>query len=369
MRFHVALMCVDGVGPVAAAKVLEAFPDAEAAFGAGAERLMGLGLSARQARAVGSFSDFAAADCVIEAAQRDGQRIVVYTGEDYPPALRTIHTPPPVLFVKGELGAKAELAVCVVGTRNPTAYGEETARRLGAALGRSAIATVSGGARGIDSLVHRGSLDAQGVTVAVLGCGLDIAYPPENRALFEQILAAGGALVGELPPGARPDAGTFPRRNRILAGLGRACVVVEAGERSGALITARFAMEQGKTVLAVPGRIDHAQSRGANRLIRDGAKPVLEVMDVVEEVVGEHVRRSAAEEEWFAATPNRRPQPTGDAGRLWAVLMRGEAQVDEIVRETGLTSAQVGTTLIELELAGRVRRLPGNRYAIVSEDG
>ncbi len=369
MRFHVALSCVDGIGPVAAAKVLAAFPDAEGAFGAGVERLRTLGLSERQAFAIASFRDFAAADRIIEAARQDGQRVVALPDPAYPPALRTMHDPPPVLYVKGELGVSAELAVCVVGTRHPTAYGEEVARRLGAALARSGIATVSGGARGIDAQVHRGSLDGQGVTVAVLGCGLDITYPPEHEALFAQLLAAGGALVGELPPGARPDAGTFPRRNRILAGLGRACVVVEAGERSGALITARLAVEQGKTVLAVPGRIDHAQSRGTNRLIRDGARPVLEVLDVVEEVIGEHVRRGPAEQEALGVPPVAAPVPAGDAGRVCSALGGGEAHLDELVRETGLTTAEVGAALIELELAGRVRRLPGNRYVMVREAG
>ncbi|HPM77166.1 MAG TPA: DNA-processing protein DprA, partial [bacterium] len=276
-------------------------------------------------------------------------------------------SPPPVVFVRGDINIKTELAACVVGTRQPTPYGLKVAEHLGAALSRSGICTVSGGARGIDAQAHRGAMAAGGPTVAVLGRVRHVQPRAQHVTLFEQIVASGGALLGELPPGTPPLRGSFPARNRLLAGLGRACVVVEAGEKSGALITARLAMEQGKTVLAVPGRIDRAQSRGVNRLIRDGAKPLLEILDVVEEVLGEHLNRGRAEDEIAMAMRAQLPPPPGDAGKIWDRLVGADADADELAEKTGLSAAQVNAALLELELAGRVRRLPGNRYAVTQE--
>jgi DNA processing protein len=365
-RYHLALTLAPGVGPIAAARVLAAYPDAESAFGADAAALRRLGLSERQAAAVASFREFERVDRILERAAKLGQTVVPINSPAYPGPLRTIDGPPPVLFVRGALGEATELAVTVVGTRQPTPYGENVASRLGAALARANICTVSGGARGVDGFVHRGALGAKGVTVAVLGAGLDIVYPPEHFALFAEIVERGGALVAELPPGTRPDRGTFPARNRLMVALGRACVVVEAAERSGALISARFAAEQGKTVLAVPGPIDRAQSRGVNRLIRDGAKPLLDIMDVVEEVLGEHLRRGPAEDE-AAAAALRRPAPPGDAGAVWAALVRGPADTDALVEATSLPAARVNAALVELEIDGRVARRPGNVY-IARED-
>lgn len=366
-RFHLALTRIKGLGAVAAAKVLAEYPEAERAFGASVEKLYALGLSERQAKSLASFNDFDAVDQVIEKARKLDQRIVAFDQEDFPPSLRTLHAPPSVLFVKGKYDLAADLAVCIVGTRHPTSYGEEVTRRLGAILAKSNICTVSGGARGIDACAHQGALEMGGPTIAVFGCGLDIVYPKEHADLFAGIVESGGALFSELPPGTPPDRGTFPVRNRLLAGLGRACVVVEAGERSGALITANYALEQGKTVLAVPGPIDRAQSRGTNRLIRDGAKPLLEVLDVVEEVLGEQARRMRAEAEILESVKAKLPPPQGVAGQVWQALGKSEAVVDSLVNQCGLTSAQVNTALIELELAGRVKRLPGGRYTVFAE--
>ena len=381
-RYFLALTCIEGVGPAAAAKVLAAYPDAQGAFGAGQAKLAALGLTERQARAVASFKDFEKVDLILEQARIAGQRVVTLIQEEYPKALLTLPAPPLAIYIKGEWKPALDLAACVVGTRHPTSYGEKVAQHLGAALAKVGICTVSGGARGIDACAHRGALAAGGATVAVLGCGLDVPYPAEHGELFEQIVATGGVLLSELPPGTRPDRGTFPARNRLLAALGRACVVVEAGEKSGALITARYAMEQGKTVLAAPGRIDQAQSRGANRLIRDGAKPLLEMLDVMEEVLGEHVRRGQAEDETAArrqttlsfdeiAAPDEsmneiippppvRRAPEGAAGQIWTALVAGATDTDAIVQNTGLSAAQVNAALLEMELSGLVSRRPGN---------
>jgi len=367
-RFHLALTCVEGVGPMAASLILDAFPDAESAFGASTEELRRLGLSQRQAEAVVSFKDFGQADRLLEEAERHGQRVLPINDPAYPGALRTIAGPPPVLFVRGRLVDASGLAASVVGTRTPTIYGERVARRLGAALAKAEVWTISGGARGIDAQAHRGALDAGGGTVAVLGTDLDVAYPPEHAELFERIVENGGALLSELPVGTQPLRANFPRRNRILAGLGRALVIVEAGERSGALITARYAAEQGKPILAVPGRIDSAKSRGANQLIRDGARPLLELADIVEEVCGEHLRRGPAEDESLLRMRPEPPAP-GDAGAVWDALIEDQATTDQLVAKTGLTAPRVNAVLMELELLGRVVRRPGNVFIALVEDG
>ena len=369
-RFHLALSCVEGVGPVAVGRLLSVFPDAAGAFGAELSRLCAAGLKTSQAAAVLSFNRWDEVDRILAEAERLGQQVLAIDDPRYPAAFRTMIAPPPVVFARGRLVEEAELAVTVVGTRQPTEYGERVAMRLGAALAKAGIVTVSGGALGIDERAHTGALSENGRTIAVLGAGLDVIYPPEHAGLFERIVAAGGLLLGEFPPGRPPDRFTFPRRNRLMAGLGRACVVVEAGEKSGALITARNAMEEGKTVLAVPGPIDRAASRGANRLLRDGAKPLLDIVDVTEEVLGEHLRRGFAEDEAFAAV--RRPAAPalgGDVGALWDVLVLGPADTDVLVEKTGLSAARVNAALVELEIQGRLQRQPGNRFvAIWTED-
>ncbi len=367
-RFFVALTCVPGVGPMATARLLAEFPDPREVFGVAPERLRRAGLSAAQAKAIATFDDFAAVDRIIESAAKLGQEVVSLSSGKYPGALRTINGAPPVLFVRGGFDETTELAATVVGTRNPTPYGEKVAERLGAALARAGICTVSGGARGVDAKAHQGALAAGGKTVVVCGTGLDIPYPPEHATLFERVVAEGGVVVSELPPGTPPTRGAFPRRNRLLAGLGRALVVVEAGEKSGALISARYAVEQGKSIIAVPGPIDRAQSRGTNRLIRDGAKPLLEIVDVAEEVLGVHVTRGQAEDEAFSRQVRPAPTLPGDAGAVWDALVVEPADTDALVDKTGLDAARVNAALVELELMGRVKRRPGNRYFANVED-
>ncbi|MDP8224749.1 MAG: DNA-processing protein DprA [Candidatus Lernaella stagnicola] len=367
-RYYVALTCVPGIGPMAAASVLAAFPGPQDAFEAGVALLRTSGLSEARTRAMAGFNDWDAVDRILEDAERAGQEIVTIADPRYPGALRMMDGAPPVLFVRGSLEDTTQLAATIVGTRHPTPYGEKVAERLGAALARAGICTVSGGARGIDGLAHRGALAAGGKTVVVCGAGLDVPYPPEHASLFEQVVAAGGTLLSELLPGTRPTRGTFPRRNRLLAGLGRAVVVVEAGDKSGALITARYAMEQNKTVIAVPGQIDRAQSKGTNRLIRDGAKPLLDIVDVVEEVLGEYQRRGRAEDEALQSFAPRVPPPPGDAGSVWDSLVLEPADTDELVEKTGMDAARVNAALVELELMGRVKRRPGNRYYANLED-
>ena len=260
----------------------------------------------------------------------------------YPPFLAAIHDPPSALWVRGtvELELLSRPCVAVVGARACSSYGRAVARSLSRELAASGVVVVSGMARGIDGEAHRGALEAGGLTVAVLGCGIDRDYPAAHGELARRICEH-GLIVSEYEPGVEPAPWRFPARNRLIAGLSRAVVVVEARERSGALITVDFALEQGRDVLTVPGEITSSLSAGSNALLRLGAAPALSSDDVLE-AIGIVVERQAP------------PEPEGDAGRLLAALRDTPATADELARATGLAAADVASLLVELELDGRV---------------
>jgi len=260
----------------------------------------------------------------------------------YPPLLAAIHDPPATLWCRGAapLELLARPAVAVVGARACSSYGRSVARSLSRELAAAGVVVVSGMARGVDGEAHRGALEASGSTVAVLGCGIDRDYPAAHAELARRICDQ-GLIVSEYEPGVEPAPWRFPARNRIIAGLSRAVVVVEARERSGALITVDFALEQGRDVLAVPGEITSALSAGSNALLRLGAAPALTVDDVLESIGIVVERKPAAE-------------PEGDAGRLLAALRDTPATADELARATGLAAGDVASLLVELELDGRV---------------
>lgn len=281
-----------------------------------------------------------------------GIDVVTWDDALYPTNLRPIPTLAPLLFIKGETSVEDEFAVALVGTRRATAYGREVARMLASELASAGVTVVSGLALGIDSVAHQAALEAGGRTIGVLGCGVDRVYPPSNRGLAER-LARQGALISEYPPGTRPEAGNFPARNRVISGLSLHTVVIEAGERSGALITARFALEQGREVFAVPGPILSPTSQGCNRLIRDGATPLLSADDVLEQI------------------DRRRPTPIPVQGslldpaesNLLEQLQMGPRHVDDIVRNLRLEPGDVTSLLTLMELKGLVRQVGSQRYA------
>jgi DNA processing protein len=272
-----------------------------------------------------------------------GLRWLARSAAGFPSRLAAIHDPPPGLFLRGS--AEPELlerpAVAIVGARSCSDYGAHVARRLARELASAGVVVVSGLARGVDGYAHRGALDGGGETVAVLGCGVDRDYPRAHASLAGQI-ASTGLVLSEYPPGVAPAPWRFPARNRIVAGLAAATVVVEARERSGALITADLALEQGRDVLAVPGEITSALSEGTNSLLRLGAAPVTRVEDVLE-AIGIEPQETPAP-----------PPPGGPAGIALSALEGGAGTADEIVRATGLSSAEVAAALTELELAGLV---------------
>jgi len=357
------------------------------------------------------------AERILEQCDRLSVRVMTLQDADYPERLKNIQAPPSVLYVKGRLPAMdEEAALTVVGVRKATPYGLQAAGRLAFGLARAGMLIVSGLASGIDAAAHAGALQAGAPTVAVLGCGVDVVYPEVNRPLYEDIASA-GALLSEYPPGTKPLGANFPVRNRILSGLSLGTLVVEATEFSGALITARHALEQGRDVFAVPGNIDVPESAGCNRLLREGAQLVTGPMDILQEYIalyphkitlarevprtlaGYRGRPVVVEREILApvaeavklpdteslqrndpplsvSPPESRTPKTFDLGEAikdfapegQAILisLAGEArQVDEIVEQTGLPASRVLRELTMLELGGAVRALPGKRFELV----
>jgi len=280
---------------------------------------------------------------------------------EYPDALREIHDPPLALYVRGKLRPVDRNAVAVVGTRRATHYGMDTARRFSYQLVRSGISVLSGLALGVDTAAHKGALQGGGRTVAVIGGGFNHLYPEENSGLADRI-AEQGAVLSEFPMGRKPDRTTFPMRNRIVSGMSKGVLVVEAGHRSGAVITANQAMEQGRTVFAVPGRIDSFLSAGSNALIKDGACMVTEVRDILE-----HFEMLLPPESGAAAKGGAADIPglSDEARRVVRLLARGESGIDTLIRESGIPAAKMSSLLVLLELKKIVRMLPGRKVELI----
>lgn len=300
-----------------------------------------------------------------EAFLAEGGRILAWPDEAYPELLREIPDPPPALYLRGEPSVFRMPAVAVVGSRLSTVYGQNVARMLSEDLARTGTLVVSGLARGIDKAAHEGALAIPGRTAAVLGTGIDVVYPRENKGLFDRILKHGGAVVTENPPGTPPLPRQFPVRNRIIAGIAWGTVVVEANERSGSLVTARFTAETGREVFAVPHNITSRTGVGPNTLLQKGAKLVQQVGDILEEMP-DHLRPLLAD-----ASPeesaSRTGAPAGEAARLVAALAPDlPKSVDALCGATGLAADRVLVLLLDLKLAGQVVELPGMRYALGS---
>jgi DNA processing protein len=362
---------VPGIGPVRFLRLLARFRSAAGALAAGRAALLAAGLDAAACDALERARAEAGgpgrrAGKIAAAAAACGARVVRLCDPGYPAALRGIHDPPPVLYVRGALPAGP--AVAVVGTRAATPYGRRVAHEVAAGLARAGVTVVSGLAAGIDAAAHEGALAAGGPTVAVLGCGVDVDYPRRNAALAAAVRER-GAVMSEFAPGTAPCSGNFPARNRIISGLAQGVVVVEAGLKSGALITAGCALEQGREVMAVPGPVCSHKSAGTHALIRDGAALVATARDVLE-VVGlaaggaapadcgapaGHGARECARAAFLAAGPN--------GPRVLGFLSAAGTSVEDVVAQAGLDAGGVAGCLVQLELAGLAVRLPGGAYA------
>jgi DNA processing protein len=293
----------------------------------------------------------------LEKLARAGIVYVEFYNSHYPEMLKNIFDPPPGIFMRGGLSQDG-ISVAVVGSRKPSLYGVAVAESLAAGLSAAGLTVVSGMARGIDAAAHKGALKAGGHTVAVLGCGVDVVYPRDNKRLMEDI-ASSGAVISEFPPGSPPQSWHFPVRNRVISGLSRAVVVVEAAARSGALITADIALEQGRDVMAVPGNVSSPLSCGPNRLIKQGARLVEGFADILDELGIDRLFNTGGEAE--------RPSPrlTADEEKLMKLLSMEPLALDKLVEDSGLAAQQVLAALMFLEIKGMVRQLPGKHFVSV----
>ncbi|MFZ5863565.1 MAG: DNA-processing protein DprA [Nitrospirota bacterium] len=357
-RSTLALTRVPGVGSVTFRALVAALGDAETVFRASPAALTSVpGCPRHVADAVRAFDEWAWVDAELGRFADVGGRLLVVGSPDYPVHLGRIHDPPPVLYALGDLAAAERRVIAVVGSRRATPYGAATAARLARELAGAGFTVVSGMARGIDAAAHQGAMTGGGRTVAVLGCGVDVAYPPEMRALKEQVKAH-GAVLSELPLGAPPDAHHFPTRNRIISGMSLGVLVVEATAESGSLITARLALEQGREVFAVPGNVGTATSAGTNQLIKAGATLVETVEDILSHVAGQlgpQVPRAAS-------VASIAIDLTDDESRVVDLLSWEPSHVDELTARSRLAPDRLAEVLLGLELKGAARQVPGHCY-------
>ena len=358
---YLIINLVSGIGPVRAKRLKERFGSLDRALVSRTADLRSVeGIGEELSGKLSSWETSTDAGKERKRAEELGLQIITQADAAYPASLLEIYDPPLVLYIKGKIPETWPRGVAVVGSRETSHYGLETAKKLGYQLAYAGVPVISGLARGIDTAAHLGALAAKGVTWAVLGCGLDLVYPPENDALAARIVESGGCLVSELPLGTAPDKRTFPMRNRIVSGLSFGTLVIEAGRQSGALITARQALEQGRQVFAVPGRIDNPLAQGCHQLIKDGAKLVEGVEDILTELEFLIPRESVA---------MPRPLPgnlTPEEEQVYAALELDETPIDTITQRTGLAAGAVSSTLLRLEMRKLVKQLPGKRFVRTS---
>lgn len=359
-KYWVGFNIVPGIGPTKLRALLDHFGDLEPAWSADRDALTQAGLDQRAIRSLISVRQRVDLDAEMAKLERRHVQALNWDDETYPALLEQIYAPPPVLYVRGNLRPEDEWAVAIVGTRRATVYGKQVAAMLGRDLARNGVTVVSGLARGIDVVAHRAALEAGGRTIAVMACGLDRVYPPEHRDLAQEITQH-GALVSDYALGTPPEAINFPPRNRIISGLSLGVIVVEAGHRSGALITVDFALDQGRDVFAVPGNILNKTSMGCNQLIQNGAQMVLETRDVLQELnltmIEQHIQAKAV----LPSDPTE--------AKLLELVSDRPTHVDEICRQSDMPVHEVSSALAMMELKGMVRQAGGMHYVLARESG
>ena len=357
--YWLALSLVPGVGSILIKRLLERFKTPEAVFRAPMKELLkieGLGERVAGEIQIGPLEKVVRRE--LSLLKEAGGKIITIKDDDYPKRLKDIYDPPALLYVRGELRSEDELAIAVVGSRKTSPYGRWFTEKIGQDLARHGITVVSGMARGIDSIAHKGALQGSGRTIAVLGCGVDVIYPSENRNLFYQIIEQ-GAILSEFPMKSVPEGGHFPRRNRIISGLSIGVVIVQASAKSGSLITAGYALEQGREVFAVPGNVGAEGSRGTNQLIKEGAKLVTSTEDILEEILPQWRR----EKETTSPTEVPVPDLSGEEKALYRFLGETPLHIDAIIRETQLDPGKVSSLLLNLELKGLIDQWPGKCFS------
>ncbi len=352
-KYWIGFNLVKGIGAIRLRLLLDYFDTLEEAWKASPHELRRAGLGRGTIRKLIGVRSRVDLDKICDQIESRNIRLITWEDSDYPTRLAEVDQAPPVLFVRGAVIEADQWAVAIVGTRRVSAYGRQAAGQIAAELAKNRITVISGLARGVDTHAHRAALQAGGRTIAVLGSGIDCIYPPENRSLAEQI-AASGAIVSDYALGTPPDGVNFPPRNRIISGLSLAVVIVEAGQKSGALITASFAADQGREVFAVPGNIFSPQSQGANWLIQQGARPLtssedlLEVLDLSRVIQHQEASRTI---------------PTDEVERrLLSLIDHQPRHIDEISAQSGLAAGSVSAKLTIMELKGLIRQVGGMKY-------
>ncbi|MCI0394358.1 MAG: DNA-processing protein DprA [Chloroflexi bacterium] len=359
LKYWLGFNLVKGIGPAKLQALLDYFGSLRHAWQATEWQLQQIGIDQRAIQAFLAARSTVDLDAELARTEKAGIHLLTWEMPEYPRYLREIPNSPPVLYLNGQLSEVDQWAVAVVGTRRLTSYGRQVTHDLVAGLVRHNVTVVSGLARGIDAVAHKTALEMGGRTIAVLGSGLDCIYPAENRTLAKNIVDGHGAVISEYALGVQPEAKNFPPRNRVISGLSLGVIVVEAGEESGALITANFALEQDREVFAVPGNITSPASKGTNRLIQQGAKLVGSVEDVLEELN-------------LALVPERQAiqlalPESAEEVLLLSLLSHQPVHVDELSREAGLSSAVVSSTLTLMELKGMVQQVGGMNYVLGRE--
>jgi DNA processing protein len=341
--------------PRKAADLLERFRSPEAVFAAGEAELREVeGLTDRAIERV-LGPEPADLDDDLAVLREMGVRLLTLRDEDYPANLRQVYDPPVVLYVRGELHEADRFSIAIVGSRRASIYGKTMAERIAKDLANRGLTIVSGGARGVDASAHKGALSTGGRTIAVLGCGIDVCYPTEHKELFNRV-AESGALISEFPPGTVPEGWRFPTRNRIISGLALGALVVQAPSDSGALITARFAAEQGRDVFVLPGNVDDIRNEGSHELIRDGAVLIASA----EHILG--ALGIGADDQQKRQLAFAFDSLTADERRLVEILSLQPKHVDQVIQESEMPAPQVTGTLTLLEMKGIIKRVPGNAY-------
>jgi len=355
IRYWIGLSLVPEVGPVMSRKLIASMGSPENVFKAGVKDLLSIrGLSEEKAKNIHNFGLWEAVEKQIKDTERKKINIISYDDPLYPGVLKEIDGAPIVLYMKGEYHPDDRYSIAVVGSRKHTSYGEVVTQKISGELASAGFTVVSGMARGIDTLSHKSALSSGGRTIAVLGSGLDVHYPAENKGLMEKI-AASGCVISEFPPGTMPNRENFPRRNRLISGLSMGVLVVEATADSGSLITAGYALEQNKEIFAVPGSIFSENSEGTNRLIKQGAKIVLHTDDIIEELAP--VLRG-----FIRMQDRKTADMSPEEGMVCATLTREPKHIDMVSRETKLPVHKTLELLLSLELKGLVRQTNGKRF-------
>ncbi len=353
-----ALSLTPGIGSVLIKRLLDRFKSPKAIFQASLKELSEVeGLGEKVARSIVSGPLENEVEKELSLIKEIGGKVVTLGEDSYPRRLKDIYDPPALLYVRGDLKKEDELAVSIVGSRKTSPYGRWITERMSQELAQNGVTVVSGMARGIDSVAHLGAISGGGRTIAVLGCGVDVIYPPENRNLLTKIIDH-GAVLSEFSMGSPPEGGHFPKRNRIISGLSLGVVVVQANEKSGSLITAGYALEQGREVFAVPGNVGAEGSRGTNRLIRDGAKMVESSADILEEILPQWSR----EEKGIEKDEGPGKHLSGEEKTLYELLGETPMPIDTIIRDSRLDAGKVSSHLLNLELKGLVCQWPGKCF-------